>query len=172
MTPSPLKIKNEWHFIKKSPVSRLTSSIANGVAATTSKPQPQHPAIIYTDSPKIIHTNPRDFMTLVQKLTGRSCSKDDDESSKQKSKTGSDENIENPDKDIMNNENDSSNTMGNGQVYSNCYDPSNLCFKSLPNFNQNSTDFLSSSAPLFNYVDSFLMIPSVLSSPLDGTKGI
>lgn len=175
MTPSPLKIKNEWHFIKKSPVSRLSSSIANGVAATTTKPQPRHPVIIYTDSPKIIHTNPRDFMILVQKLTGLPRSKDDDESSKQKSETSShhdDENIESPDKDIMNNENDSSSTMGNGQVYSNCYDPFNICFKSLPCFNQNFTHFFPSSSPHLNYLDSFLMIPSVSSSPLDVTKEI
>jgi len=35
--------------------------------------------IIYTHSPKIIHTQPRDFMALVQKLTGLSRSSPDDE---------------------------------------------------------------------------------------------
>nr|GMC69489.1 VQ motif-containing protein 20-like [Ipomoea batatas] len=33
-------------------------------------PQPRHPVIIYTHSPKVIHTQPKDFMALVQKLTG------------------------------------------------------------------------------------------------------
>ncbi|WZY95152.1 hypothetical protein YC2023_067481 [Brassica napus] len=30
------------------------------------------PVIIYTNTPKTIHTNPKDFMALVQKLTGMS----------------------------------------------------------------------------------------------------
>ncbi|CAN6300031.1 unnamed protein product [Urochloa humidicola] len=33
-------------------------------------PQMQQPVIIYTHSPKVIRTNPRDFMSIVQKLTG------------------------------------------------------------------------------------------------------
>ncbi|CAL4940777.1 unnamed protein product [Urochloa decumbens] len=33
-------------------------------------PQTQQPVIIYTHSPKVIRTNPRDFMSIVQKLTG------------------------------------------------------------------------------------------------------
>jgi len=37
------------------------------------KPSQQRaPLIIYTHSPKTIHTNPKDFMSLVQKLTGMS----------------------------------------------------------------------------------------------------
>lgn len=34
------------------------------------KPQLRQPVIIYTHSPKIIHTHPKDFMALVQRLTG------------------------------------------------------------------------------------------------------
>ncbi|GMP83324.1 hypothetical protein CsSME_00037279 [Camellia sinensis var. sinensis] len=34
----------------------------------------QHPIITYTKSPKIIHAKPRDFMALVQRLTGLSSS--------------------------------------------------------------------------------------------------
>ncbi|KAG7013019.1 VQ motif-containing protein 8, chloroplastic, partial [Cucurbita argyrosperma subsp. argyrosperma] len=33
-------------------------------------PQLRRPVIIYTHSPKIIHTQPKDFMALVQRLTG------------------------------------------------------------------------------------------------------
>ena len=42
--------------------------------APAPQPQPpirqQQPVIIYTHSPKVIRTNPRDFMSIVQKLTG------------------------------------------------------------------------------------------------------
>lgn len=84
---SPLKINKASHLIKKSPSNSLpssssSSSLYNGLAATTStttpilphhhQQQPRHPVIIYTHSPKIIHTHPRDFMALVQKLTGLS----------------------------------------------------------------------------------------------------
>ncbi|KAK4358080.1 hypothetical protein RND71_023690 [Anisodus tanguticus] len=86
---SPLKINKASHFIKKSssnllPSSSSSSSLYNGVAAATStttipSQQPRHPVIIYTHSPKVIHTHPRDFMALVQKLTG--LSPEDDHSS-------------------------------------------------------------------------------------------
>ncbi|KAM7514711.1 hypothetical protein LguiA_004294 [Lonicera macranthoides] len=67
--PAPLKVRKDSHKIRKPPVA----------------PQPQHPqqpaqhhhrppVIIYTVSPKVIHTNPNDFMTLVQRLTGSSAS--------------------------------------------------------------------------------------------------
>ncbi|CAI9115675.1 OLC1v1016648C1 [Oldenlandia corymbosa var. corymbosa] len=61
--PAPLKVRKDSHKIRKPPV-----------------PPPQHPAvpsapprppvIIYTVSPKVIHANPNEFMTLVQRLTG------------------------------------------------------------------------------------------------------
>ncbi|KAM7482994.1 hypothetical protein LguiB_007577 [Lonicera macranthoides] len=70
---SPLNINKDSHFIKKSPPSSSSSS-----SSPLIKPQQQrHPVIIYTHSPKIIHTHPRDFMALVQKLTGLSRSDDD-----------------------------------------------------------------------------------------------
>ncbi|KAI4357810.1 hypothetical protein L6164_001734 [Bauhinia variegata] len=63
--PSPLMIKRESHLIRKS---------SNSFAET--KPhqvqQPRNPIIIYTYSPKVIHTKARDFMALVQRLTGLS----------------------------------------------------------------------------------------------------
>ncbi|GMI77089.1 hypothetical protein like AT1G21326 [Hibiscus trionum] len=64
--PAPLKVRKDSYKIKKPPLA----------------PQPLHhqqqqqpaqirpPVIIYTVSPKVIHTNPSDFMNLVQRLTG------------------------------------------------------------------------------------------------------
>ncbi|CAI0377908.1 unnamed protein product [Linum tenue] len=71
--PPPLKVNKDSRAIIK------TSSSASSLAvAGSAKPPPQrHPVIIYTHSPKVIHTHPRDFMALVQKLTGLSRSDQD-----------------------------------------------------------------------------------------------
>ncbi|KAI3848648.1 hypothetical protein MKX03_010358 [Papaver bracteatum] len=78
-TPLPLKINKESHQIHKSSSSSLTSSATssiNGVINMSStknqQQQQRHPVIIYTHSPKVIHTQACDFMALVQKLTGLS----------------------------------------------------------------------------------------------------
>nr|XP_009777974.1 PREDICTED: protein MKS1-like [Nicotiana sylvestris] len=60
MSP-PLKINRDSCHIKKPSFEQ----------------QQRHPVIIYTHSPKIIRTHPRDFMALVQKLTGFSRSEKD-----------------------------------------------------------------------------------------------
>lgn len=74
--PSPLKINKDSHFIHKTSSSPSSSSIHDAApVAVKQQQQPQRrqqPVIIYTHSPKIIHTQPRDFMALVQKLTGQS----------------------------------------------------------------------------------------------------
>ncbi|KAI5660201.1 hypothetical protein M9H77_28994 [Catharanthus roseus] len=76
---SSLKINKDSHLIKKSSPNSSSSSssstsspssLLNVVATKAAQPQPRHPVIIYTHSPKIIHTSPKDFMALVQKLTG------------------------------------------------------------------------------------------------------
>ncbi|KAJ8424113.1 hypothetical protein Cgig2_018123 [Carnegiea gigantea] len=73
-TPWPLKIHKDSHTIKKS--SSMTSIPGSmSSVGTTMAPKPSQqrpPLIIYTHSPKTIHTNPKDFMSLVQKLTGMS----------------------------------------------------------------------------------------------------
>jgi hypothetical protein len=58
-TSPPLKVSRESHRIRKQPLPL---------------PQVQYrpPIIIHTYSPKVIHTQPDDFMSLVQKLTGSS----------------------------------------------------------------------------------------------------
>ncbi|XP_057952034.1 VQ motif-containing protein 20 [Malania oleifera] len=80
-TRPSLKISKDSHSIKKPPPSSPPSSSSSvGGAAAASKPhQQRHPVIIYTHSPKVIHTHPRDFMALVQKLTGLSHSASDDD---------------------------------------------------------------------------------------------
>ncbi|XP_071695014.1 VQ motif-containing protein 20-like [Rutidosis leptorrhynchoides] len=60
--------------IHRLPPSPSTGSSTSPDTLTTKPPQqqqqPRRPVIIYTHSPKVIHTHPRDFMALVQKLTG------------------------------------------------------------------------------------------------------
>ncbi|KAG6511947.1 protein MKS1-like [Zingiber officinale] len=60
--PAPLTVKKESRKIKKSPVA----------LPPPPQQQQQHrrPVIIYTVSPKVIHTTPADFMSTVQSLTG------------------------------------------------------------------------------------------------------
>ncbi|PON78628.1 VQ motif containing protein [Parasponia andersonii] len=74
--PSPLKINRESHSIQR---QKHHSSTTIGAAAVPGKEQMRQPVIIYTHSPKIIHTQARDFMALVQKLTGQSRSDDYDD---------------------------------------------------------------------------------------------
>ncbi|KAJ4709930.1 VQ motif containing protein [Melia azedarach] len=67
--PSPLKIGKDSHVIHKSHSSSSSSTSAPGLAQ---QKQQRQPVIIYAHSPKVIHTQARDFMALVQKLTGLS----------------------------------------------------------------------------------------------------
>ncbi|KAI8562116.1 hypothetical protein RHMOL_Rhmol03G0009600 [Rhododendron molle] len=71
--PSPLRINKVSHLIKK-PTSPPSSAFSSSSSSAASAPKPPHrqPVIIYTHSPKVIHTHPRDFKALVQKLTGQS----------------------------------------------------------------------------------------------------
>ncbi|KAI3816522.1 hypothetical protein L1987_16223 [Smallanthus sonchifolius] len=66
--PTPLKIKQESHTINKHHHHQ--------------PPQIRKPIIIYIRSPKVIHTKPYDFLALVQRLTGRSGSKDHEQQPK------------------------------------------------------------------------------------------
>ncbi|XP_052202587.1 protein MKS1-like [Diospyros lotus] len=63
--PTPLRVSKDSHKIRKPPIAPLPQH--------PSQPppyQPRPPVIIYTVSPKVIHTDPSEFMTLVQRLTG------------------------------------------------------------------------------------------------------
>lgn len=65
--PSPLKINKGSHVIQKP-----SSSSVLHHPKQQQQQQRRGPVIIYTHSPKIIHTQAQDFMALVQKLTGLS----------------------------------------------------------------------------------------------------
>ncbi|XP_057480495.1 VQ motif-containing protein 20-like [Actinidia eriantha] len=182
---SPLKINKNSHFIKKSPspLSSSSSSVSSSItraAVTTTKPHHRHhPVIIYTHSPKIIHTHPRDFMALVQKLTGLSHSSVDHRPPPQPKQELTSEDLKNnhgPTEDnklssVVTEENCGSSMVGNVQINS-CFasnpppmifDPPNPCFNNIPFPPPNSTDFLSPARqPFFtNYTDSFLFMPTM-----------
>ncbi|XP_059631625.1 nuclear speckle RNA-binding protein B-like [Cornus florida] len=65
--PTPLKVRKDSHKIRKPPV------VPQPAYQLPAQP-PRQPVIIYTVSPKVIHTHPSEFMTLVQRLTGSSSS--------------------------------------------------------------------------------------------------
>ncbi|XWS15239.1 hypothetical protein CRYUN_Cryun35bG0077600 [Craigia yunnanensis] len=64
--PAPLKVRKDSYKIKKPPLA------PHPVQQQPAQIRP--PVIIYTVSPKVIHTNPSDFMNLVQRLTGSTSS--------------------------------------------------------------------------------------------------
>ncbi|KAI5677601.1 hypothetical protein M9H77_08551 [Catharanthus roseus] len=72
--PSALRIVSKDSHVIQKPTS--SSHVTSQVIKVT-KQQRQQPVIIYTHSPKIIHTKPKDFMALVQKLTGINSRSDD-----------------------------------------------------------------------------------------------
>ncbi|XXG83757.1 hypothetical protein AAC387_Pa10g1440 [Persea americana] len=71
--PSILKINKDSHLIHKP--SPSSTSLPPSIPLPPNRKQRQ-PIIIYTHPPKIIHTQPQNFMALVQKLTGMQQSED------------------------------------------------------------------------------------------------
>ncbi|KAF8050846.1 hypothetical protein N665_1287s0017 [Sinapis alba] len=74
--PTPLKIHKDSHkIIKKPPLAPQPRLQSQPPQLHEQEPSqllpPRGPVIIYTVSPKIIHTHPNNFMTLVQRLTGK-----------------------------------------------------------------------------------------------------
>ncbi|XP_052134574.1 protein MKS1-like [Oryza glaberrima] len=93
-TAPPFKVHRGSRLIHKQPPAAASSSSssnsstssASGLTTTTknknnaataaaahrppSRQQHKQPVIIYTHSPKVIRTSPRDFMSIVQRLTG------------------------------------------------------------------------------------------------------
>ncbi|GER47861.1 VQ motif-containing family protein [Striga asiatica] len=65
--PTPLKVRKDSHKIRKPPIAPPPAAAA---PPTDHHAPPRPPVIIYTVSPKIIHANPNEFMSLVQRLTG------------------------------------------------------------------------------------------------------
>ncbi|XP_039057443.1 nuclear speckle RNA-binding protein B-like [Hibiscus syriacus] len=63
--PSPLKVNDSSSVIKKSSHNNI---IRNRI---DSRSEVINPVVIYLRSPKIIHARPEEFMSLVQRLTGK-----------------------------------------------------------------------------------------------------
>lgn len=73
--PTPLKVRKDSYKIKKPPAAPGAGPSQSHHAPPPQQQQqqpPRAPVIIYTVSPKVIHTEPGNFMTLVQRLTGAS----------------------------------------------------------------------------------------------------
>nr|GMC93167.1 protein MKS1-like [Ipomoea batatas] len=70
--PTPLRVNKDSYKIKKPPVAPQPQQQLPPAAATTTTQN--QPVIIYSVSPKVIHTTVSDFMGVVQRLTGSSSS--------------------------------------------------------------------------------------------------
>lgn len=70
--PTPLKVNKESHKIRKPPPHPPLRQQPPARADAADYQQHQQPVIIYTVSPKVIHANVSDFMSVVQRLTGPS----------------------------------------------------------------------------------------------------
>ncbi|XP_010265117.1 PREDICTED: VQ motif-containing protein 8, chloroplastic [Nelumbo nucifera] len=196
--PSPLKINKDSHFIQKpsssahSPSSTSSSSCFSGVAAAASNKQQQRhpPVIIYTHSPKIIHTQARDFMALVQKLTGLSRSEDQSVQSHQDTagQVSSSKTNNNNIKPGGHDDTESSsvvtdeNCVGGGdvQVSSSSISPVSEApqsyFSDIPLFTPNAAELFCAPRPLYRYPDTVLtpsnIGSSISPSPLEVMKGL
>ncbi|KAE8721683.1 VQ motif-containing protein 8 [Hibiscus syriacus] len=198
VTNGALKVSRESHFIKKSSAAAASSL---GVSGTV-KPPPQqqrHPVIIYTHSPKVIHTHPKDFMALVQKLTGLSRNEEDHhhhqnhQSAAQNNVAASHQpkaeaSAEEDSKRIINNNNNDDNDSSSVITDENSEGQVNSCFvpplfdppaaapflTNIPIFTPNSADFLcvNHHQPFYNYTDSLFFTPNMRSSISSSSSGL
>ncbi|WMV22181.1 hypothetical protein MTR67_015566 [Solanum verrucosum] len=154
---SPLKMNKDSCYIKKSP----SSSFLN-------QQQRHHPVIIYTHSPKIIHTNPYDFRALVQKLTGLSSHNSDPITNYHDNNNSCDARINSSSATIFYPPNTNQDTNNNDigiNSSSPCCIPQERAIFDVPhtideNENEDTDlDFLYSASyePLCNYTDSFFI---------------
>ncbi|KAL5698065.1 hypothetical protein ACHQM5_029149 [Ranunculus cassubicifolius] len=174
--PSPLQINQKSHLIQKSSSSSSNSSSnsnSNSISnAKNNRPpthQQRHPVIIYTHSPKVIHTKARDFMALVQKLTGMSRSEDNEGAMQRqdgkKKVVGQDDTTSSS---VVTDENCGGGGGGvtDFQVNSSSISPGfdqvpNPYLSDVPLFAQNSSDFCCSSRPLYRYPDHIFSSPNM-----------
>lgn len=70
--PTPLKVSKESHKIRKPPVAPQPHHPPQPLLQSSAAVNNRQPVVIYTVSPKVIHTTVNDFMNLVQRLTGPS----------------------------------------------------------------------------------------------------
>ncbi|GAV75715.1 VQ domain-containing protein [Cephalotus follicularis] len=180
ISPPSLRINKDSHFIKKSSASSLSVSSSSSSASSLNmvghtKLRHRHPVIIYTHSPKIIHTHPKDFMALVQKLTG--LSRSEEAHCPIKTEDGKEEN-RNPEI-TANDDTESSSVItdencgniGESQVNSSCFvrtifepSPNPNYLTNIPVFTPNSSDFLCSNPQFYNYTDSLFFNPTMRNS--------
>ncbi|KAK6252667.1 hypothetical protein QUC31_014387 [Theobroma cacao] len=200
LRPSPLKINKDSHFIQKSSGLVLSQAAAAPLKNQYQQQQRQGPIIIYTHSPKIIHTQARDFMALVQKLTGFSRSDEVTKTApsklrKHKAKDNSISSLEgNISMELARNrqeDNDSSSALtdenggfgvGGGDVNNvslssapSITSPPNPFFADIALFTPNSVDFFCSPRPVYKFADNEIVSPTLgLSSPslLEFMKGL
>ncbi|KAJ4960232.1 hypothetical protein NE237_020142 [Protea cynaroides] len=165
--PFPLKINKGSHLIKKSSSSSLSF---DGI----SEKHHHRPIIIYTHSPKIIHTQAHDFMALVQKLTGFSCSDDhrkvqpqslkDNNITMKPPSAGADHEDNKLSSVLTIEKSEDGGGRGEIQVTSSSsvsplvYGPPmlNPLYSDMPLFTPNSANFFCSPRPLYRYPDSLL----------------
>ncbi|XP_071725324.1 VQ motif-containing protein 8, chloroplastic-like [Rutidosis leptorrhynchoides] len=147
--PSPLKLDRNSHVIQKSStsLSLIFSSSDNSLPVNNPK-QIQKPVIIYARSPKIIHTQPKDFMALVQRLTGHDSSRPKDNSNKVSKAVSNNR----EDRNIITNESSSSLSEETRMVSPIMNPPKEPHFADIPLFTPNSTDrFFCSPKPLLRF---------------------
>ncbi|KAK4409611.1 VQ motif-containing protein 20 [Sesamum angolense] len=178
--PSPLRINKDSHAIHKPSSSSSHQPVNENTAHLASGPKQQQqqqslsakrqPVIIYTHSPKVIHAQARDFMALVQKLTGLSRSSEDEKTTTTTMKSESSESTKDDggslseekdcgvNKNVVYEDNESSSVLTTDDKFvgevkdssavSPMYKVSNPYFVDAPLFTPNSNDqFFCSSRP-------------------------
>ncbi|XP_077221409.1 VQ motif-containing protein 8, chloroplastic-like [Tasmannia lanceolata] len=158
--PSPLKINKESHIIQKTSSSSSSNSITSSVTGASGKPplqqQHRHPVIIYTHSPKVIHAHARDFMAVVQKLTGLSQSDDPPPPVDAGNASLEENNMRITDNamlaSVLTDEN--CDLQVSSASMSPMFDPTNSYFSDIPLFTPNSSEFFCSTRPFYRYPDS------------------
>lgn len=173
--PSPLRISQDSNPIHKSSPPVPNSSFPPRQKNNKSRHQLRKPVIIYTHSPKIIHAQARDFMALVQSLTGISQSQHQSTTQNEHQK---DEKI------VKRDDNESSSSGVTDEKYligeikersSALVSPisrnPNPYLADMPLFTPNSSDLFCSPRPLFRYSDMVSSSPN-MPSFLEFMKGL
>ncbi|CAL5399663.1 unnamed protein product [Camellia sinensis] len=171
--PSPLRINKDSHSIQKpssSSYPRTSDHQTHLHQHQQQHQQQQNPVIIYAHSPRIIHTQPRDFMALVQKLTGLSSSSAP-QAQNQPRKNGSllnrKDEIETKGIEIEDKNESSSGNITDDDKFGlspstfNLNDVPNQYLADIPLFTPNSSNLFMSPRPLYRYVDSMFPSPNM-----------
>ncbi|KAL3570838.1 hypothetical protein D5086_028087 [Populus alba] len=151
--PPPLKVNKDSHMIKKSFPSPPSSSSSSVSSLAVTGPIKPHPVIIYTHSPKVIHTNPKDFMALVQKLTGLSQSGDDPSAPQARKENGNRVVAKEENKKVkINDDNESSSAITDHENYGSIGDRGQRFnyITNIPIFTPNLAEFLCANQPCYN----------------------